>query len=343
MTRIPRLVLALAAVAVLFAAVRVAARPARSAEMTRAAAAFLDSLDAKLRERAVFRFEDAERKNWAFVPKDRLGVPLSALTDLQKNLLRRLLSSALSEQGLKKVDGVIALEGVLRELEGSAIRDPEKYYVTVFGTPDGAKPWGWRYEGHHLALNFCSITDDVVSVTPLFLGANPGEVEKGPRSGLRLLTQEEDLARTLVTALDDEQRPLASPPAEVPADVLLGPGRAASFQNPQGIPGAALREEQQALLMSIVEHYARDLQPDAAEAQMKSIRENGPEKLFFLYLGGTGPREPHYWRVQGTGFAIELDNTQNGANHPHTLWRDFKNDFGEDLLRQHLQQDHAKQ
>jgi hypothetical protein len=242
------------------------------------------------------------------------------------------------------VDGVILLEAVLREIESSPIRDPKHYMISLFVEP-GAGPAtnsasGWRLEGHHLSLNFL-MSGGRVAVTPLFLGANPEKVASGPHAGLRPLAPEEDLARSLALGLDASQRVEGVHEDEVPRDVIHSPGRAASFLEPPGIAGSKLRDDQRALLAKIAELYPGDLNASLSSPAIDHVRETSAADLHFLWIGGLAPGEPHYWRVQGKHFAIELDNVQGGAGHVHTLWRDLSDDFGEDLLKRHYEEQHA--
>jgi hypothetical protein len=304
-----------------------------------AASAFLASLDDAKRARATFPLDDARRVDWHYIPRERPGLPIGDLDAAQKKQMRSLLEAVLSDEGLKKVDGVFLLEGVLRELESSPMRDPGHYMVSLFGEPRSDKPWAWRLEGHHLSLNLL-VNGDRVAVTPFFLGANPEKVESGPHAGLRVLAPEEDLARALVKSLDAAQRTTGLSAKEAPADVILGPGRAASFLEPPGIDGVNLREDQRALLRKLAELYPGDLDASVASNAIDRVREATDKDLHFLWIGGTEPGEPHYWRVQGKDFAIELDNVQGAATHVHTLWRDL-DDFGEDLLHQHYVEHHS--
>jgi hypothetical protein len=317
-----------------------AGTPRKGEGMEHAARAFLASLDDAKRGRATFALDDARRKDWHYIPRERPGLQLGDLDEAQKKSMRSLLGAALSDEGLKKVDGVFLLEGVLRELESSPMRDPGHYMVSLFGKPGSDEPWGWRLEGHHLSLNFL-LSGGRVAVTPFFLGANPEKVENGPHAGLRVLAPEEDLARTLAKTFDAEQRAVGVRTDEAPSDVILGPGRAASFLAPPGIQGAKLREDQRALLAKIAELYPGDLDPSVASAAIDHVRGTPGAELHFLWIGGLEPGQPHYWRVQGQHFAIELDNVQGGASHVHTLWRDLDDDFGEDVLKRHYEEHHS--
>jgi hypothetical protein len=219
------------------------------------------------------------------------------------------------------------------------VRDPERYFVTVFGTP-GKAPWGWRVEGHHLALNFTVASDDAPAMTPAFFGTNPGEVRSGARAGTRILGTEEDLGRTLVKSLNEEQRKAAVILADAPKEVFNDPKRVEPTK-PEGIAQSKLDAAQQATLMKLVKEYLFRHRPDVAAEEFAKVEKAGADKLFFAWAGGFELGQPHYYRVQGGHFVLEYDNTQNEANHVHSLWRDFDHDFGADLLGQHVKTAHA--
>ena len=164
-------------------------------EMREAAAAFLDSLPAELSEKATFPMDDeGERVNWHFVPREREGVSLKELDEEQKGKLTALLAAGLSARGHTKVDHIMDLESVLFLLEGEAHRDPDLYFTTLFGRPTADGTWGWRFEGHHLSLNFTIVKGRFLAEAPHFWGANPAKVPVGPTQGRRTLKKEEDLA-----------------------------------------------------------------------------------------------------------------------------------------------------
>jgi hypothetical protein len=302
---------------------------------------FVATLDEAKRGRAGFALADAVRKDWHYVPRDRPGLRVGDLDDAQAKAFRLLLDSTLSDAGLRKVDGVIQLEAILREVEHSPARDPGRFAISMFGEPGSGEPWGWRFEGHHLSLNL-SVADGHVAVTPLFLGANPGVVADGPQKGLRVLGEEEDVGFALASSLDERQRAKGVHEKDVPTDVILGPGRAASFLEPPGIASSELDASQRARLAQLVALYTGDLEAGLEGEALERARAASNSDLHFLWIGPVKLGEPHYWRVQGPSFAIELDDVQGGANHVHTLWRDLKDDFGEDLLLRHRQEQHGK-
>ncbi len=314
------------------------------AEMSAAAKNFLAALTAEQKQKASFEFGNDERKNWHFIPKARKGLPIKEMTYEQRLLAQALMATGLSHRGYHKAVGIMSLEAVLADLEknraGGATRDPELYFVSVFGTP-GKAPWGWRVEGHHLALNFTAPDGAMPVLTPNFFGSNPGEIKAGARAGMRVLGPEEDLGRAVVKSLTDEQRKTAVILDKAPADVINDPKRVDPTK-PEGISRAQLTPDQDAALVKLVKEYLFRCRPDVAAADWARVEKAGPDKLFFAWAGGLEPGQPHYYRVQGGNFVLEYDNTQNDANHVHSLWRDFDRDFGADALKAHHDADHAK-
>jgi hypothetical protein len=309
-----------------------------------AASRFLAALPAELRTKVTKPFTDAERLRWNFVPGNYPCVQLRELDDLQRRAFHDLLRAALGSAGYLKTTQIVALEDVLRALEQAAHRDPGRYAVALFGEPSPKLPWAFRFQGHHISWSFTCAGGKVLASTPRFLGANPAEVRSGPHAGLRVLAAEEDLARGLLASLTPAQLERAVIAKEAPRDILLGPDRKADLLGaPKGIAGAELDAPQQALLWRLIEEYARDLQPELAQAQLTRIKTAELAKVHFAWAGGRAAGEAHYYRIHGPTFVIELDNTQNDANHVHTVWRDLTRDFGADVLREHYQEEpHGK-
>lgn len=306
--------------------------------MAEAANQFLASLDADQRKAAEYEFKGKERENWNFIPMDRPGLALKQMQPHQQHLAMALLHSALSHDGFSKAVNIMTLEQILHVMENNAAhRDPSLYHVYIFGTPSTSKSWGWRVEGHHLSINVTLVEGQKIVATPAFFGANPGHVKQGPREGLRVLRDEEDLARALLLSLDDEQKAKAVINVEAPSDVINGPGRKATPLEPKGLSARDMTEAQRRQLIKVVREYVHSFRREVARDDMKKIREAGVEKLTFAWAGGDQPGQPHYYRIEGPSFIFEYDNTQNDANHIHAVWRDFKNDFGADLLKQHYE------
>jgi len=313
------------------------------AAMAGAATAFLGALPDAARSRAVIAFGDKERVNWHYVPRGREGLPFKSMPASARAAAHELMKASLSAVGYAKAVNVIRLETVLRQLEtfGGLMRDPENYSVTVFGSPDApGAPWGWRLEGHHLSLNFTLVPGKPVAVTPAFFGANPAEVRSGPLKGLRTLAREQDLGRALAHGMDAGQRRRMIIAAQSLGDIVSGPGREESLASQVGLPAADLAPAQRELLLQLVEEYARNMRPEVAEEHLRRIREAGVERLHFAWAGPIDPGHAHYYRIHGPSVLIEFDNSQNDANHIHSVWHDPRNVFGADLLRAHYERGH---
>ena len=312
--------------------------PDSPSEMAAAAQAFLATLDEQQQTRVRFSFASDERTNWHYIPRQRNGLSLEDMTPAQREAATALFRSALSEMGYAKTTGVIELEGILGQLSGNtAFRDPDRYYVTLFGTPAPDAPWGWRLEGHHLSLNFSSVTDSLTATTPLFLGANPASVPSGPRAGWRVLADEEDLGRALLNLLSDAQRTQAVLATQAPPDIITGTDRQVRLDAFEGLAASAMTEAQHASLWQLIETYVGTVRDDWASTQLRQLRTTPSDSLFFAWAGGKNPGEGHYYRIHAPTLLIEYDNTQGSANHIHAVWRDPSNDFGRDWLREHYE------
>ena len=311
------------------------------AEMQEAAAAFLDSLSAELKEKATFPMDDeGERVNWHFVPREREGVSLKELNEEQKGKLTALLAAGLSARGHTKVDQIMDLESVLFLLEGEAHRDPDLYFTTLFGRPTSDGTWGWRFEGHHLSLNFTIVKGRFLAEAPHFWGANPAKVPVGPTQGWRTLKEEEDVARQLLLSLNEKQQNKAIIAAKAPRDIYTGAKEKVSPLPSEGVAASELTEDQREALNRLIDVYIGNMPADLASKRWNQLREAGLENVIFAWAGSMEPGGAHYYRVQGPTFLIEYDNIQNNANHIHAVWRDFDGDFGRDLLREHYERAH---
>ena len=303
-----------------------------------AATAFLAALDGSARDKATYPLQDDQRYTWFFTPVERKGLPLKDLTPEQRRAAHALLQATTSSQGYLKANAIIELERILGVLEGRPERrDPEGYFVTVFGTPSATEPWAWRFEGHHLSLTFSSPANELAVTGPAFMGANPATVLSGPKAGLRPLGREEDLARALVASLSPDQLAAAMIATEAPRDIITGNDREVQLERFEGLAMAAMTDPQRSLLVQVIGEYTGNMVPAAAQLWADRLRKISPDDVYFAWAGGTAPGEGHYYRVHSPAFLIEYDNTQNDANHVHSVWRDLKNDFGGDALARHYE------
>ena len=326
-------------------------------EMVKAANNLLVTLTPEQKAKIQYTFTHAERTNFHFTPGPwngvgRQGLPLKTMTPDQAKLAHALLATGVSQRGYIKATTIMSLEQVLKELEsggrGGFVRDPDNYFFAIFGEPSETGIWGFRVEGHHLTLNFTMNNGKVIADTPAFMGANPAEVRQGPRAGLRVLAPEEDLGRLLVLSLDAQQKQTAVLPGNAPNDIRTGENLVIDnipnfdILKPTGISASRLNAKQQETLIALVEEFAYRMPIELADATMAEIRKPGLDKIYFTWMGGTNRGDQHYYRVHGPSFLIEFNNTQNQGNHVHSVWRDLKNDFGRDLLKEHLKTAHAE-
>jgi prepilin-type processing-associated H-X9-DG protein len=313
-----------------------------AASMADAATNFLASLDAGQRAKATMKFDDPARLDWHNIPKaERKGLQVRDMTTAQRKLCHALLQTALSDVGYQKAVNIMALENNLREgeksLKNGPLRDPDRYFLTIFGTPGNSGEWGWSFEGHHFSLNFAFCDGHVISDTPSFWGANPATVKNfipgGPEVGTRTLAQEEELALDLVNALDDSQRKKAVVAEAAPKDYRAAGKPQPPQTAPEGLPAAEMTADQKNILRSLLDVYCKNLALEIAKARLAAIDEAGFDKIYFGWSGATSPGIGHAYRIQGPTFVLELVNIQsdpsgNPANHIHSVWRSMKGDFG---------------
>jgi len=301
---------------------------------------YLATLSDEQREQSTMEYEAKERVDWHFIPKDhRKGLQIKEMKKPQRKAALALLRSCLSKVGYDKATKVMALESVLAELEkdrtGGPIRDSERYYYTVFGSPSESEKWGLSIEGHHLSFNFVVEKDKVISSTPMFYAANPtvvAEAQFGLEKGERVLAKEESLAFEFVQSLDEKQRKTAIIAEEAPREIRAAGEPQPPAYSQDGIAFKNLEKEQKALLRQLIAVYARNNTVDVSEARLTEIKEVGYNKVYFAWAGADKPGIGHYYRVQGPTFLIEFVNTQpdaagNPASHIHCVWRDVRGDF----------------
>jgi hypothetical protein len=368
--------------------------------MAEAAQAWLTCLDAG--QRAVARGlvpagadSDTERRRWFYTPTDHGGLTLNQQRPAQHSTAMRLVASGLSTAGYVTVALTMGLENVLDHAEGFVARfdrergrDPGMYYLRVFGEPGGLEPWGWRFGGHHVSLNYLIIDGELVSTTPCFMGADPASSPLLGEMLHRPLRRVEDLARELVTSLPAGLAARAVLLPKAPSDLvtanrssisegdrvipLTGIWRGERFPDPaeqeriqalsdaidtaagfgeddhraveftaipKGLPAAELDGGQRALLRALLGTYLARV-PDGVSPLERYHDDTVLDAVHIAWAGSLEPGQPHYYRLQGPHLLIEWDNTQRGANHAHSVWRDPSGDFGLDVLTIHRRRHH---
>jgi hypothetical protein len=339
----------------LFAGVQGLAQQRAAGLMATSASAFVSSLTPDQRQQALFPLSSDEWTRWHFIPVvqfPRHGLAFKDMTATERQQAQTLLKNSLSFSGFSIANATMQNEIVLGALEesqrkaaaatggrGPAVipRDPDNYFVSIFGEPSAKTQWGWRLEGHHVSLHFAvDGTKMMVTSTPLFFGANPAEVREGPQAGQRILGAQEDTARALLAALDETERGTAIVAPTAPGDIISMIKVKADPLNPSGLAAAQMTPAQRDLLMKIVDTYSSTMLPEVAADRMAKIKDAGIDKISFAWFGPVEKGKKYYYRVQGPTFLIEHNNTQNDGNHVHSVWRDFNGDFGRDLLAEHM-------
>jgi hypothetical protein len=309
--------------------------------MQQAAEKFLGTLPPEQVKQASFGFDDAERLNWHFIPRERKGLPLRDLRGDAIPAAQALLQAGLSKTGYEQALNIMSLEETLYLLEGGERaerrerRNPGKYYLSVFGKPAASGKWGWRVEGHHLSLNFTVENGQVIGSTPEFFGANPAFLDAGPGRAIRVLGTEEDLARELLKLCTPDQKKKALVDTKAPDDLRAAkPGKPTELSvqpdmtEAVGLSAREMSADQKALLGKLLAEYLQNQPADVSGPRKKRLEEAGIDKISFAWWGETERNQRHYYRVQGPTFLIEYNNTQNNANHVHSYWRDLAGDFG---------------
>lgn len=301
---------------------------------------FLGQLDDDQKATATMPYDSEKRVDWHFIPKKtRKGLMMRNMNEAQRVSALRLLRSALSEAGYSKASKIMMLEGVLRQLEGEGRtweRDPNKYFVTIFGKPGDEGKWGLSFEGHHLSMNFSFRNGKLVDSTPQFFAANPATVMdevSGPLGkGTRVLRDEEQLAFDLVNALDGGRKKIAIIDQDAPKEIRFAGEPQANVGGAEGIEYNMLDDNSKAMLKKLVGAYVDAVAEPVAKSRRQTIEKDGWDEVRFAWAGPTKPGIGHYYRVRGKRFLIEFVNTQadaagNPANHIHCVWRDLSGDF----------------
>lgn len=307
---------------------------------------FLNSLNQEQRSRAQLPFDDLSKSKWHFIPSSmwpRKGIELTELNDNQKNLVHLLLQSSLSASGYKKTTKIMNLENVLLEISGDSImRNQDKYSLAFYGNPEKDSLWSWSFEGHHISLNF-TILNGKTSIAPRFLGASPATILSGSRKGERILDNEENLGFKLINSLSYNQKKIAIFQENGLSGIVTKNSIKVNPLTPVGIKYEELNNSQQLIFLELLEEYIFTAPEEEAKKRIEKLKNEEMNEVRFGWAGTMQQGEGHYYRIQGKSFLIEFDNSQNNANHIHTVWRDFNGDFGRDLIREHYKNtDHHK-
>ena len=321
--------------------------PLSAQDLVGKANAFIKTLSDPQKTKALYPFDTAERYRFMYIPlDDRKGISMNELNDAQRTAVFDLLKTSLAEETVKKMQSIMLLDNVLKEMEHRKpedhFRDPGKYFITIFGIPSAKTIWGWRFEGHHIAFHFSANKKELVAGTPSFLGSNPAIVLQGPQKDENVLKDETDKGFAMLHALSAEELKKAIIDTAAPGEIITAASRTAMIANPAGIKYSELSPANQQLLLQLLSLYIHRYTKLFADNMLKEIQTAGLNNLWFSWAGYTEHvlGKPYYYRIQGPSIIIEYDNSQNNANHIHTVIRDLNNDFGGDLLLQHYKESH---
>jgi hypothetical protein len=323
-----------------------------------AAARFLGLLDTPTRSRLSFPFESNEWRTWfnPHINVYRHGVMLEELSTMQRNAFLDLLRVTLSTRGYSQARGIMRLNDLLAELTGRADDYGEwPYFASFFGVPSVDAPWGFQFDGHHLAIN-CVVVGNELAMTPMFMGSEPCEGRAGRFAGIRVLDVEERVGLDLIRSLDADQQQVAIQYASImpgavpphlrhPVDNLTQTG---AFRDNAVIPYCGIRADgcsdaQRARLVDAIGAYVGWTEEGHATVKMAEVAQHLDE-TWFAWMGGTGPTDPFYYRLHSPVVLIEFehlpgvafDNPEPSRHHIHTIIRTPNGgDYGADLLEEH--------
>ncbi|UOR01142.1 DUF3500 domain-containing protein [Leucobacter allii] len=325
------------------------------AAMVAAAERLLDGLDAAQRARIVYPVDSIEWRHWAnpeFLQFDT-GLRLEFQPAAVRERFLALVEASLSPRGAADVRTMMRINGFLGEVVGlPGIMNEFSYNASIFGTPSLTEPWGWQLFGHHCAVN-CLVVGGQLVVSPVFLGAEPNEIDAGPHAGTVAFVERIALGRRVLDALSDAQRAVA---ITAPSLTDLPPGRihpgderhlAGAFQDNRVIPYEGVRVAEldpsaQERVWELVADFVSILPDGPARLRMREIRAQLAD-TWFSWIGGSGPDDPYYCRVQSPVVIVEIDhhcgvfltNDTPQPFHIHTVMRTPNgNDYGHALVRQ---------
>ena len=320
-----------------------------TAGVRQAATAFLAGLSPEQRAKTVFPVNDLEWQLWDnrhFAP--RQGAGFLEMTDAQRQLAVAFLRSGLSAKGLAKTQDIMKLNGTLAELMNDWKQYGDQlYWITIMGEPSATQPWGWQLDGHHVIINYFILGDQVV-MTPVFMGSEPIRAEGGKFKGTVVLQEEQDLGLAFMQSLNAAQQGEARIKTEKGAtNNLLEAYQDNVALDQVGIPAAKLNQPQRQKLRAVIAEYVQNMAEGHARVRMAEIDQHMSETRF-AWIGGEPTADSvFYYRIQSPVVVIEFDHQGPVAlardrtptrNHVHTVIRTPNgNDYGKDLLRQHLE------
>ncbi|MEM6468805.1 MAG: DUF3500 domain-containing protein [Planctomycetota bacterium] len=317
-----------------------------------AATKFLAALNDDQKQRAMYPVDHIEWRSWDnrhFYK--RRGVGFDEMDEQQRELAFSLMKESLSAKGLRLSKDIMKLNGTLAELTKNDDEYGEwLYWITVMGEPSETEPWGWQIDGHHLIVNYFVIGDQVV-MSPVFVGSEPVHAKAGKFKGTIVMQDEQDKGLALMLLLNDQQRSEATLSTTKPANNAVAQAYRDNLNlDFAGIPASNLDEMQKKRLLDLVESFVGNMRDGHAKIKMDEVVEH-LDQTYFAWVGGTEADSVFYYRVHSPVVLIEFDHQRRVApfrsrepsrDHIHAVLRTPNgNDYGKDLLGQHIEQHHS--
>ena len=293
--------------------------------------AFLDTLSDDEREAVSFEFSDTDqRQRWSNLPEglfERQGLMWGDLGEGTQNAWLDVMKATLSDEGYDRVLAEWYADDELAG-EGGNTYGREYYWIALIGTPSETEAWQWQFGGHHVTVN-ATLKGSDVSVTPSFIGVQPGTYDSDGNE-VRPLGDIEDDAFDLVNSLDDDQQGEAVL-GDTYIDLVLGPGEDGKTIESEGLVGSAMTEKQRDALLTLMGHYGGLVNDEDAAARMEEL-EADLDDTYFAWYGPTDDEgEGVYFRVTGPKIVIEYSGQEMGGDpsqHIHGIYRDPTNEYG---------------
>jgi len=287
---------------------------------------FLSALSEDNKAKATLPYGSAERLRWSNLPDyyERKGLSVADMSSTEKKALHQFLSAVLSPSGYLKLTNIMRQDNLISGMHranGNALANSygaKVYKIAFFGAPSTSEPWAFRFEGHHLSLNY-HFTDGQILTTPMFIGANPATTLEGDMAGASHMRQEEHYSWQLLHSLSSAQLQQALYSGKMPDDIQVRRGDEPWLNQEEGIKFEALSEAQRGLLHQVVRAWVQNL-PQPLAAQKIQQMEKQLSQATLLWAGGTTPKEARYFMIKSPGFIIELDNRSYEPNHIHSVW-----------------------
>ncbi len=325
-----------------------------TAPIQKAAESFLNNLTKVQQERTQFAIDDDEWRKWCNVDNGiyyRQGISLKEMTKIQKEVAFGLMKVSLSAKGLQLSKNIMKTDQTLKELNnGDAAYDEELYFFTLMGTPSSTEPWGWQLDGHHLVINYFVLGDQVV-MSPVFMGGEPIITTSGKYNGNTLFQDEQNLGLDFMQSLPKEiQTEATLSSSKQNNDIKAEASKDNVTLNYEGVLVSKLSATQKESLVHLINQYINNMEEGHHQLKMEEIMTHW-NSTYFAWVGETTSDAVFYYRIHSPVVLIEFDhqaavgvpNSPNGPvrNHIHTVVRTPNgNDYGKDLLRQHLEKSH---